>query len=189
MLDPKQKKIVNFYQKHRRMPTYDEMARLCGFASKNAVSKLVSHWMDDGFVQKDGVRHLIPGPIFYRIRVLGIVEAGFPTPAEESDLDTLSLDDFLVENKESSYMLRVKGDSMIDAGIQEGDFVIAERASEAKVGEIVIAEMDGGYTMKYLRRDKSGKYYLQPANKSLSDMYPEGDLSIVATVRGVVRKY
>ncbi len=189
VVDPKQKKIIQFYKKHRRMPTYTEMARLCGFASKNAVAKLVTRWSDDGFVEKDSTRHLVPGPLFYRVRVLGIVEAGFPTPAEESDIDTVSLDDFLVENKESSYMLRVKGDSMIDAGIQEGDYVIAERASESKVGEIVIAEIDGGYTMKYLRRDKSKQYFLEPANKTMSPIYPEGELSIVAVVRGVVRKY
>ena len=188
MLDPRQKKVIQFYQKHRRMPTYEEMTKLFGFASKNAVSKLVGRWSEDGFVEKDTTRHLVPGPLFYRIRVLGIVEAGFPTPAEESDLDTLSLDDFLIQNKEASYMLRVKGDSMIDAGIREGDYVITERRSEAKPGDIVIAEMDGGYTMKYLRKGDRG-YYLQPANKTMKPMYPEGELQIVAIVKGVVRKY
>lgn len=189
MMDPKQKKIVRFYQKHRRMPTYTEMARLCGFSSKNAVAKLVTRWNEAGFVEKDSTRRLVPGPLFYRVRVLGIVEAGFPTPSEESDIDTVSLDDFLVENKDASYMLRVKGDSMIDAGIREGDYVIAERTRESKVGEIVIAEIDGGYTMKYLRRDKSKQYFLEPANKTMTPIYPEGALSIIAVVRGVVRKY
>lgn len=188
MTDPNQKKIVNFYQKHRRMPTYTELAKLCGFASKNSVSKLVSRWMDVGFVEKDDTRHLIPGSLFYRIRVLGIVEAGFPTPAEEAELDTLSLDDFLVENKDSSYMLKVKGESMIDAGICDGDYVIAERANDAKLGEIVIAELDGGYTMKYLRKNSKG-YYLEPANKTMYNIYPEEDLKVVAVVKSVVRKY
>ena len=188
MTDPNQKKIVNFYQKYRRMPTYAELAKLCGFASKNSVSKLVDRWRDIGFVQKDDTRHLIPGSLFYRVRVLGIVEAGFPSPAEEAELDTLCLDDFLVEDKDSSYMLRVKGDSMIDASIREGDYVIAERTQNAKIGEIVIAELDGGFTMKYLRQDKNG-YYLEPANKTMDNIYPEEDLKVVAVVRSVVRKY
>ncbi len=170
------------------MPTYTEMAKLFGYASKNSVSKLVNQWRDIGFVQKDDTSHLIPGSLFYRVRVLGIVEAGFPTEAEEAELDTLCLDDFLVEDKDSSYMLRVKGDSMIDASIREGDYVIAERTQNAKLGEIVIAELDGGFTMKYLRQDKNG-FYLEPANKTMKNIYPAEDLKVVAVVRSVVRKY
>jgi len=170
------------------MPTYEEMTKLCGVASKNAVARSVSRWIDEGFVQKDDTRHLIPGPIFYRIRLLGIVEAGFPTPSEEDTTETLSLDDFLIDHKESSYMLKVKGDSMIEAGINEGDYVIVERTENAKVGQIVIADVDGGFTMKYLRQGKDG-YYLEPANKKYKPIYPEVDLAIVATVKAVVRKY
>lgn len=188
MTDPNQKKTVNFYQKHRRLPTYTEMAKLFGFASKNSVARLVNKWRDVGFVEKDDTHHLIPGSLFYRIRVLGIVEAGFPTPAEEEDLNTLSLDDFLVEKKDASYMLKVKGESMIDAGIKENDYVIAERTNYAKLGEIVIAEIDGGYTMKYLRQNKDG-YYLEPANKTMNNIYPTDDLKVIAVVRSVVRKY
>jgi repressor LexA len=78
---------------------------------------------------------------------------------------------------------------MIDAGIREGDLVVVERASTAKLGEIVVAEVDGEWTMKYLRRDKSGAYYLEPANENFDDIYPEGEMRIGGIVRGVVRKY
>jgi len=122
------------------------------------------------------------------IPVLGSVEAGFPGPAEEDLSDMLSLDDFLIDNKEASYMLQVKGDSMIDAGIHEGDLVIVERGGEARSGDIVIAEVDGGWTMKYLRV-KNGQQFLEPANRRYPPLYPENDLKVAAIVRAVVRKY
>ena len=120
--------------------------------------------------------------------VLGLVEAGFPSPAEEELVDTMNLDDYLVENKEATYILKVKGDSMIDAGICEGDMVIVERKEVPKVGEIVIAEVDGEWTMKYLRK-RGGRFYLEPANKNYRPIMPKDDLKIAAVVRAVVRKY
>jgi repressor LexA len=103
-------------------------------------------------------------------------------------LDTMSIDDYLIKNKEASYMLRVKGDSMIEAGIREGDMVIVERREEARDGDIVIAEVDGGWTMKYFR-SRAHKVWLEPANKNFKPIYPEGEMKIAAVVRGVVRKY
>jgi repressor LexA len=123
------------------------------------------------------------------IRLLGLVEAGFPTAAEENELDTMSIDDYLIQNRDATFMLRVKGDSMKDAGIVEGDMVIVERTQSPKVGQIVVADVDGSWTMKYLRKAKSGEYYLEAANDAYPDIYPEGELQIAAVVRGVVRKY
>ena len=85
-------------------------------------------------------------------------------------------------------MLRVKGDSMIEAGIREGDMVIVERTHHAKVGQIVIAEVDGAWTMKYLEKDSRG-FYLRPANRSYRNIRPADDLRISAVVRAVIRKY
>ena len=85
-------------------------------------------------------------------------------------------------------MLEVKGDSMIDAGIQEGDLVIAERGREPKPGNIVIAEVDGGWTMKYYRK-KGSEVYLEPANKNYPLIYPKENMKIAAVVKGVIRKY
>jgi SOS-response transcriptional repressor LexA len=85
-------------------------------------------------------------------------------------------------------MLEVKGESMIDAHIAEGDMVLVERNSNPKIGDIVIAEVDGGWTMKYYRRDKSGKVYLEPANKRFKNIYPEYELNIVAVVKAVIRR-
>ena len=182
-------KIFDFYSAHKRMPSYAEIMRLVGFKSKNAVYKLINRLIDEGSVLKDKTGRLIPSRMFGEVPLLGLVEAGFPSVAEETSLDSLSLDEYLIEKKEKTYLLEVKGDSMIDAGICEGDYVLAERGKEAKSGDIVIACVDDGWTMKYLRHDKSGKPYLEPANEKYQPIYPEQSLDIAAVVRGVVRKY
>jgi repressor LexA len=77
---------------------------------------------------------------------------------------------------------------MIDAGICPGDLVIVERRQTYKPGQIVIASVEGEYTMKYLR--KSGEhFFLEPANAAFKPIYPKGNLTIEAVVTGVVRKY
>ena len=172
------------------MPSYAEIMKLVGFKSKNAVYKLIAKLEDEGVVSKDTQGKLIPSVSFGEVPLLGLVEAGVPSVAEESDLDSLSIDDYLIEKKEKTFMLEVKGDSMIEAHIEEGDYVIAERAEDAKDGDIVIAEVDGEWTMKYLRKDaKKNKTWLEPANTAYSAIYPESSLRIGAIVRGVIRKY
>jgi SOS regulatory protein LexA len=189
MFETYKKKIIKFYKENKRMPSYTEIMALVGFKSKNAVSKLVTKLVGAGVLDKDSFGRLIPNKLFGEVPVLGLVEAGFPTAAEEELIDTMSIDEYLIENKEATYLLEVKGDSMIDAGIQEGDLVIAERIGrEPKVGEIVIAEVDGGWTMKYFRKT-GGRVWLEPANKDFKPIYPENDLKVAAVVKGVVRKY
>ena len=120
--------------------------------------------------------------------MLGLVEAGIPTMIDDPLRETISLDDYLVGNKQSVYLLEVKGDSMIDEGIKEGDLVLAERRGDPKDGDIVIAEVDGGWTMKYFKK-KGNIVYLKPANKNYSPIYPDYDLKVAAIVKGVIRKY
>lgn len=179
---------MRFYERHRRMPGYQEMMELWGFRSKNSVFKTLEKLHEEGIIIKGKHGHIAPGEGWGSVRVLGLVEAGFPSPAEEVELETLSLDDFLVGRRGASFMLTVKGDSMIEAGIHEGDMVIAEKGSHAKDGDIVVAEMDGGWTMKYFR-NRNGHIYLEPANKRLHNMYPEDNLRIAAIVKAVIRKY
>jgi SOS regulatory protein LexA len=121
-------------------------------------------------------------------KVLGLVEAGFPSPAEEELRDTLSLDEFLVGNPDASFLLKVSGDSMTGAGILPGDLVIVDRGQTAKSGDIVIAEVDGEWTMKFLK--KSGDtVYLVPANPRYKPIRPQHELRITGVVTAVVRKY
>ncbi len=181
-------KIIGFYQKHGRLPGYKEIMALVGFKSKNAVFKLINKLVEEGILNKDNKGKITLNKVFDEIPLLGLVEAGIPETAEEIRGDTLSLDDFLVDHKESTYLLEVKGDSMIEAHIEEGDLVLVDRKGTPKAGDIVIAEVDGGWTMKYLRY-KNGKPYLEPANKKYSNIYPEYDMKIAAIVRAVIRKY
>ena len=94
---------------------------LVGFRSRNAVSCLVDRLVSEGLVTKDPQGKLIPTKRNGEVPLLGVVAAGFPSPAEEELLDTMSLDEYLIENKEAIYLLKVTGDSMLDAGIQPGD--------------------------------------------------------------------
>ncbi len=185
------RKINQFYRSRWRMPSYAEIMELTGLKSKDSVFKLVDRLSRQGMLSKDRRGKLLPRTVLGEIRLLGLVEAGFPSMAEEETLDTISLDEYLVENRDATFMLRVKGESMKDAGIKQGDMVIAERTSrEPKDGEIVIAEVDGSWTMKYFRKGKGTKSpYLEAANDAYPDIHPEGELRIAAIVKGVVRKY
>lgn len=188
MIENYKNKLLDFYRRNKRMPVYREMLSLFGFQSKNAVHKLVSKLVELGVVEKDKSGKLLPKNIFGETPLLGHVTAGFPVDAEEEKLDSMSLDDFLIEKKEATYLLEVDGDSMIDAHIADGDLVVAERTNKAKNGDIVIAEIDGEWTMKYFR-EKGGRVWLEPANKKYKPIYPTQGLTIAAIVKGVVRKF
>lgn len=169
------------------MPTYTEMMRIFGFKSKNAVAKVVEKMIDAGMVAKDHLGRLVPKN-FGEIPVLGLVKAGIPHDTEEMVLDTMNLDELLVGKKEISYILEVDGDSMIEAHIAEGDMILVEKNETARDGEIVVAEVDGEYTLKYLRV-KGEKKWLEPANKNYKPIYPKYSLHVIAKLKAVIRKY
>ena len=203
--------IIGFYRNHKRMPSYAEIMALVGFKSKNAVYKLVNKLVAEDIISKDSSGRLIPKSLAgmggfsmdNEVPLLGLVEAGFPSAAEEMSFDTLNIDEYLIGGKSvgSTYLLEVKGDSMIDEGIHEGDLVVAERTDNVnpKDGDIVIANIDGGWTMKYFRkrlisggrRGTAGTeiIYLEAANKKYKPIYPQESLKIAAIVKGVIRKY
>lgn len=188
MLQEYTDKLNRFYGTHKRMPTYAEMTKLFGFKSKNAVYKVVEKLVDAGLVAKDYLGRLTPTTLFGEVKMLGLVEAGIPSPAEEAVFDTTTLDEWLVRDREATFILRVKGDSMIDAGIFEGDFVLVERTEKHKIGDIVVAEVDGAWTLKYLRKNAEG-YYLEPGNKKYRNIYPQEEMKVGAVVRSVIRRY
>lgn len=182
------KNIRGFYQDYRRMPNYREIMDLTGFKSKNAVYKLIHRLAAQGFIEKDSFGKLIPKRLFNEIPLIGRVAAGFPSPAEEELTDGLSLNEYLIENKEDTYLFKVEGDSMIEEGIMPGDMVLVERKKEAKDGDIVIALVDQEWTIKYFRKEGS-KVYLEAANKNYQPIFPKGELKIAAVVKAVIRKY
>jgi len=180
--------ISFFYHEKGRMPSFSEIGELTGLRSKNAVSKLVDKLDSLKVIAKDDKGRLIPRSIAAPVRILGSVEAGFPSPAEEELADTLSLDDLLIENPDATFLLRVSGDSMSEAGILPGDMVIVDRGQTPKSGDIVIAEVDGQWTMKYLRK-RGERVTLIPANQKYKPIKPKNELKIAGVVTAVVRKY
>lgn len=149
------------------------MMKIFSFKSKNAVARVIEKLVDAGMVAKDHLGRLMPTQAFGEIPMLGLVTAGLPASVEEELVDTINLEDLLIGRKELTYMLEVDGDSMIDAHIERGDMVIVERTNIAKDGDIVIAEVDGEFTMKYFKK-KGEKVWLLPANKNYKPIYQIG---------------
>jgi repressor LexA len=180
--------ISAFYHRQGRMPSFSEIGELFSLSSKSSVHKAVGKLEGLGVISRDGKGRLIPGSIKSPVKVLGTVEAGFPSPAEEELADTLSLDDLLIQNRDASFLLKVSGDSMSGAGILPGDMVIVDKGQTPKSGDIVIAEVDGAWTMKYLKK-RGESVTLMPANPNYKPIRPKNELKIAGVVTAVVRKY
>lgn len=177
-----------FFRKNRRLPSYSEMLSLFGFSSKNSVFKIVKTWVDQGFLKKEG-RKLAPTSKFFSLPLLGLVRAGFPILAEENK-NYLSLDDYLIESPQSSFLLKVSGDSLVGIGIFEGDIVIVERKNNATPGDVVLAQIDKEWTLKILRKQRGlRRMFLMAANPNYPPLYPQFELQIHGIVKAVIRKF
>lgn len=181
-------KIRKFYFDRKRLPSYREIAQLLNFKSVNAAWRVVKKLIEHGYLDKDSQGRLIPKKIAHELKVLGAIEAGLPTLAEQEEIDTISLDQYLLTRPEKNYMLRVTGRSMIGAGIAPDDLVIVEAEREPKNGDIIIAEVDGAWTMKYFQK-RGREVILIPANKDYPSIYPQQELKIGGVVVSVVKKY
>jgi SOS regulatory protein LexA len=182
--------LRRFCRDERRAPSYAEMMKLFGFRSKNAVFKLVDSLVALGYLTRGAGGRIAPTrKLTGSIKILGLVQAGFPSPAEEELVDVLSLDEYLVRRPEATFMLTVSGDSMIDAGIHPGDLVLVERGRNPKNNDIVIAQVDGEWTMKYYHKDRRGAVRLEPANRNYCAIVPKQSLVVGGIVRAVVRRY
>ena len=191
MIDQSKDKISRiraYYRQNKIMPTYDEICLLFGFKSKNAAFKLVNKLVDDNFIEKMDKGRLKPGLNLLGLPMFNSVQAGMPTLEEETLMDHVDLNDMLVSKPEKTCLINVRGDSMIDAGIHEGDKVVVESEANVNVGDIVVAIVDGAYTVKYFDKTKDGKIILQPGNANYSPIVPENELKIFGKVVGVVRK-
>lgn len=129
--------------------------------------------------------------LFHRQYALlrGVVPAGFPSPADDYIEGRLSLDEHLVRHKESTFFMRVAGDSMMGLGIFDGDLLVVDRAMPATHGRVVIAVVDGEFTVKQLIDTARGQL-LRAAHPDYPDVHikPEQDLSIWGVVQWNVHK-
>ncbi len=187
--------IREFQQKRGYSPSLADLAVAFGVKSKNAIAKVVNALSKAGHLGKDPKGRI---KIFDQIAetvtaslslpLFGPIAAGFAAPVEEQAEEKVTLEDYLVRDRNATFLLRVKGDSMIEAGIHEGDLVIVERGREAKVHDIVVGVLDGEYTLKELVKE-GGKYFLRARNAAYPDLHAMHDLQVAGVVRGVVRKY
>jgi repressor LexA len=182
-------KLKSFHAKHKRLPSFSEIQSLLDYSSKGGVSRLISRLVEKGILEQDSTGRLISTSLFEGgLKVLGSVQAGFPSPAEEELIDTLSLDEFLIKKPQASYLVKVTGDSMIEDGIMPDDLVIVERGREPKNGDIVIAQVDGEWTMKhYFKRGR--EVILKAANKKYLPIKPKEELTVGGVVVACIRKY
>jgi SOS regulatory protein LexA len=183
-----QRLIVAFFRDNRRMPSFAEMVDLLGVGSKSVVNFWINKLVEAGVLEKDDKGHLIFTKRSFAIPLVGSVQAGFPSPEEESLCDIISMDEYLVAKPETSFLLQVSGDSMIGEGIREGDLVIVERGREPKSGDIVIAEVDREWTMKYFKREGK-QVVLEAANPKYPIIRPKTELRLGGVVTAVIRKY
>jgi len=171
------------------MPSCAELLPLMEFRSKNAAFGLLDRLVREGYARKGRGGKTSPTVrLTGSVRLLGAIAAGFPSPAEEELADILSLDEFLIRRPDSTFMLTVSGDSMIDAGIHPGDLVLVERGRPPKSNDIVVAQVDDEWTLKYFVRDRDG-VRLEPANRNYTSIRPARSLTIGGVVKAVIRKY
>jgi repressor LexA len=183
-----EKNIAAFFRENRRMPTYSEMLHVLGVRSKSVVHFWVNKLLAKGLLEKDARGYLRPTRRSLGLPMVGEVAAGFPSPAEEELRDVISFDEYLIARPGASFLLTVSGDSMTGAGIMAGDLVIVEKDREPRKGDIVIAEVDGEWTIKYFRKE-GRNIILEAANPKYKTIRPKSQLRIGGVVVAVIRKY
>lgn len=190
--------IKEFQSKRGYSPSLADLAVAFGVSSKNAVAKVVNALEREHQLAKDPkgrikileVASVRSSYSPMALPLFGPISAGFAAPVEEQAEETVTLEDYLVRDKASTFLLRVRGDSMINAGIHEGDLVVVERGKEPKVSDVVVAVLDGEFTLKRLQRDSNERrLYLKAENPKYPKMYPLEELQVAGVVRGVIRKY
>ena len=181
-------RLQDYYAEHKVLPSYARIGALVGLKSKASVAGMVLRLKGEGFLESSPDRRLKPGRRFFERPMAESVQAGMPTPASDMPLDSLSIDEQLIANPSKTVLIKVKGDSMIDAGIRPGDTVVVEKRSSANAGDIVVAIIDNEFTLKRLGREK-GRVVLRPENKAYAVIRPKGDAEIFGVVVGLFRKY
>lgn len=182
-------RLQDYYARHRVLPSYARIGVLVGLNSKASVAGLVQRLRAEKFVESTPDRRLKPGQRFFERPMTESVQAGLPELAPDIIApDTITIDERLIPNPSISVLIKVKGDSMIDAGIQEGDLVIVEKRTSANIGDIVIAIVDNEFTLKRLHKER-GRIVLKPENRAYPVIRPKGELEIFGVVVGQFRTY
>jgi repressor LexA len=198
-LTKRQKQLLDFIIKQIREynlpPSLSEMADHLEVKSKNAVAKLLKSLEEGGYIETSGkargitVLNSLRESLekgFIKVPLLGHIQAGSPHYAEEFVEDWVNLPQTLVKGRRDVFLLRVRGDSMINAGIYEGDLVIVKPTREAKNNDIVVALLHDEATVKRFVQIKN-RAYLKAENPDYPNIYPKEEWMIQGKVVGVIR--
>ncbi|MDF1496760.1 MAG: transcriptional repressor LexA [Patescibacteria group bacterium] len=197
-LTPKQKEvldfIIDFINDRGYAPSFREIADGLNLASPSTVHVHIQALRSRGFLKAGGAaRELEPTDKAVRwgksimLPLAGLITAGVPIEAVEEH-ETIAIPVDLAPNSANSYVLRVKGQSMIEDGIFDGDYVVVERNPSPKNGDVVVALLDNAYaTLKRFYRERD-RIRLQPANSTMKPIYCY-DPVIQGTVKAVIRKF
>lgn len=182
-------KLRELYAVDGELPSsLGRMAGALGFTSPNAALKLRDRLCANGVLRKGPSGKMLPTERFFALPVMDVsVRAGSPDVVEPQLLaGTMTLDGFLIKKPSKTVLLKVRGDSMRDAGILDGDLAIVERTTQAQEGQFVVALVDGAYTLKELRYEDKLPV-LMPHNPDYKPIWPQSDLEIYGIFRGLAR--
>jgi len=173
-------KLQDYYARNQVLPSYAAIGRLIGLKSTSSVSAFLGRLKAEGYVETTARRLRPSSRFFERPLMQSKVSAGLPSRAYDGPPEGLAIDAHLIRNPSRTFLLTVKGDSMVNAGLLPGDTVIVEKTASARDGAIVVALVDDAYTIKRLQREK-GRYVLKPENEAYPVLRPPA-IEIVGVV-------
>ena len=179
--------LRDYYAEHGVLPSYATLSGIAGIKAKSWTHTLVGMLREEGMLDVTPDKRLKPGPKFFERELFENVRAGLPEHVPDAPAQSITIDSYLIPHPSKTSLVRVKGDSMIEAGILEGDLAVVEWRTNAKPGDIVVALVDGELTLKYLAKDRQG-HYLQPANPAYAPIRAQGELEISGVMVGLVRR-
>ncbi len=182
-------KLQDYYADWKSIPSYAALCDVFGIASKSWVKAILDRLEKAGYVERTPDGMWIPTRQFFARPLSDVsVPAGMPVMVNDTQADYFVIDDMLVDAPSKTTLIPVKGDSMLGAGIHDGDVAVIEKRNLANVGDIVVAIVDGEFTLKTLDKER-GKFILRPENQAYPVIRPEGTLEIFGVLIGLVRKY
>ena len=179
--------LRTYWKRHQAFPSMAKLCDVVGLASTSSVFALVGRLNEAGYLERTEGR-IAPTRRFFARPLVSTVRAGVPQPVGQDAVELLTIDDYLIDDPNRTVLCRVRGDSMKDAGLLDGDIVTVEKNSATKAGDIVVAIVDDEYTIKTLRLDARNQFYLEPANATFANIYPVGSLEIFGVVTGSFRR-
>ena len=178
-ISEKIEQLRSFYVIEKRNPTFSELATLFNYRSKNAVYGPLQKLIQLGYIEQNkSGRITLTSKITGSSRLLGTVQAGFPSPAEDFKEARISIDQEVVKNEAATFYARVSGDSMQGAGLEDGDLLVIDRSLEPQHNKIAVWLIDGEFTVKRLKVEKDA-VYLMPENSKYKPLKVTEDNQLI----------